>query len=174
MMRLETERLYLREITAADLPAWMAVLGDRENMKHYRYAFDEERVQNWIERNSERYRVFGFGLWAVIRKDTGELIGDCGVTMQNINGVIRPEIGYHIRRDCQRQGYAKEAAGACRDWIFENTPFRVVYSYMTLANEASWATAKACGMELAERFVDEGCEMVAYAITRQTWERRDG
>jgi len=170
-MRLETERLYLREITMEDLPAWLRVLGDRESMKHYSYAFDEARVQNWIERNTERYRVFGFGLWAVVRKDTGELIGDCGITMQNINGVVRPEIGYHIRRDCQRQGYAKEAACACRDWIFANTPFQVVYSYMTLANEASWATAKACGMELEEQYLENGQEMVAYSITRQAWER---
>ena len=48
-------------------------------------------------------------------RETGELIGDCGLTLQNINGELLPEIGYHIRRDCQRQGYAAEAARSCRD-----------------------------------------------------------
>ena len=56
---------------------------------------------DWIERNVNRYRKDGFGLWAVCLKDTGELIGDCGLTLQNIHGEILPEIGYHIRRDCQ-------------------------------------------------------------------------
>ena len=54
----------------------------------------------------ERYRVFGFGLWAVCLKGTGEMIGDCGLTMQNINGSILPEIGYHIAKAHQRRGYA--------------------------------------------------------------------
>lgn len=42
--------------------------------------------------------MFGFGLWAVVLKETGELIGDCGLTMQNVDGVILPEIGYHIAK----------------------------------------------------------------------------
>lgn len=51
----------------------------------------------------ERYRVFGFGLWAVCLKITGEMIGDCGLTIQNINGTIFPEIGYHIATAYQHQ-----------------------------------------------------------------------
>lgn len=53
---------------------------------------------------------------AVCLKETGELIGDCGLTMQNIGGVIKPEIGYHICKDMQRKGFAKEAASSVRDW----------------------------------------------------------
>lgn len=67
-------------------------------MKHYPYTFDEKRVKNWIAKNIERYNIFGFGLWAVILKETGQFIGDCGITMQNINGSINPEIGYHIEK----------------------------------------------------------------------------
>ena len=57
------------------------VLADSDIMQHYPYTFDEVRVRNWIERNIERYRVFGFGLWAVCLKETDEMIGDCGLTM---------------------------------------------------------------------------------------------
>lgn len=64
----------------------------------------------------ERYRILGFGLWAVCLKETGEMIGDGGLTMQPINGKIKPEIGYHVRKDQQRKGYAKEAAIAVRDF----------------------------------------------------------
>ena len=107
-MVIETERLLLREMNDDDFQALYKVLADSNIMQHYSYAFDENRVRNWIERNIERYRVFGFGLWAVCLKETGEMIGDCGLTMQLIGGEIKPEIGYHIRADKQRKGYAKE------------------------------------------------------------------
>jgi len=93
-----------------DLQALFRVLGDPETMQHYPTAFDGQHVRDWIERNMNRYRKDGFGLWAVCLKETDELIGDCGLTLQNIHGEILPEIGYHIRRDCQRRGYAREAA----------------------------------------------------------------
>ena len=102
-MIIETERLYLREMTENDFDALYKVLADSDIMQHYPYTFDEARVRNWIQRNIERYRILGFGLWAVCLKETGEMIGDCGLTMQLINGQIRPEIGYHIRRDRQRR-----------------------------------------------------------------------
>ena len=107
-MILETQRLRLRELTPRDYEALFRVLGDPETMWHYPYTFDGQHVRDWIERNMNRYRKDGFGLWAVCLKDTGEMIGDCGLTLQNINGRILPEIGYHIRRDCQRKGFAKE------------------------------------------------------------------
>ena len=64
-MRIETERLYLREMTAADYEALYAVLADSDIMQHYPYTFDEARVRGWIDRIIERYSIFGFGLWAV-------------------------------------------------------------------------------------------------------------
>ena len=142
-MKIETEQLSLREMTEADFDALYTVLGDSDIMEHYPYTFDAARVRNWIIKNQERYRVFGFGLWAVCRKESGAMIGDCGLTMQNINGTILPEIGYHIAKTHQRCGYAKEASRAVLDWTFRNTPFGTVYSYMKKENAASSATARA-------------------------------
>ena len=87
-MLIETERLYLREMNESDYQSLFKVLADPDIMQYYPYAFDEQRVHQWIEDNIERYRVFGFGLWAVCLKETGEMIGDCGLTMQNINDFI--------------------------------------------------------------------------------------
>lgn len=164
---IETERLILREMCPSDFDALYAVLADADIMQHYPYRFDEARVRRWIETNMERYRVFGFGLWAVCLRETGDMIGDCGLTMQNINGFIRPEIGYHIRADRQRQGCAKEAAAAVRDWAFAHTPFRVLYSYMKAANIPSARTAMSVGMQLAETFTgSDGDETAVYCIAR--------
>lgn len=169
-MILETKRLLLREMTEDDFDALCRVLADAEIMRHYPRAFDEAGVRGWIARNIERYRIFGFGLWAVCRKDTGEMIGDCGLTMQIIGGQIRPEIGYHIRRDCQRMGYAKKAATAVRDWTFSNTPFRMIYSYMKYTNEASAKTAVSYGCRFIEEFADEVNEITkVYAVSREEW-----
>ena len=152
---IETERLYLREMTENDFEALKKVLADPEIMLHYPCVFDEAKVKNWIQRNIDRYRIFGFGLWAVCLKETGEMIGDCGLTMQLVNGQIKPEIGYHIRADKQRKGYAKEAASAVRDWTFTHTPFNIIYSYMKYTNEASIRTAIFYGCRQVDEFEDD-------------------
>lgn len=169
-MRIETERLFLREMTEGDFDALFAVLADSDIMEHYPYTFDEERVRGWIRRNQERYEIFGFGLWAVCLKESGEMIGDCGLTMQNIGGVIKPEIGYHIRKEHQRKGYAKEAATAVRDWTFTNTPFQMIYSYMKYTNAPSVATAVSWGCHQVDEFKDEVNEITkVFAISRAEW-----
>lgn len=167
---IETKRLLLREMTPQDFDALCRVLTDPDIMQHYPSVFNETSVQNWINKNIERYRIFGFGLWAVCLKDTGEVIGDCGLTMQLIDGQIKPEIGYHIRKDHQRQGYAKEAALAVRDWAFTNTPFQVVYSYMKYTNEPSAKTALAYGCKQVDSFRDDVNEITnVFAISKADW-----
>ena len=169
-MTIETDRLLLREMNENDFDALYAVLADSDIMQHYPYTFDDARVMGWITRNIERYRIFGFGLWAVCLKETGEMIGDCGLTMQMIGKVIKPEIGYHIRGDMQRKGYAKEAASAVRDWTFENTPFNEIYSYMKYTNTPSAQTALSWGCRQVDEFEDEtnGITRV-FAISREEW-----
>ena len=154
-MILETKRLCLREMNPGDCDALFRVLGDPEIMGHYPYAFDGQRVREWIERNMNRYRRDGFGLWAVCLKDSGEMIGDCGLTLQNIEGELLPEIGYHIRRDCQRRGYAREAAAAVRDWAFQNTDYPALYSYCKYTNTPSIRTAESIGMRFDREYPDE-------------------
>ncbi len=171
-MEIETNRLFLREMTQYDFDALYAVLSDSDIMQHYPYTFDKARVQNWIDRNIERYRVYGFGLWAVCLKATGEMIGDCGVTMQNIDGTVLPEIGYHIAKVYQRQGYGAEAAQAVRDWAFEHTPFNMLYSYMKKSNIPSSATARSNGMRFQREFTDsEGGQTAVYGISRTEWKK---
>ena len=151
----------------SDLDALFAVLGDKEIMQHYPYSFDEERVRSWIERNMKRYTDDGFGLWAVCLKDTGEMIGDCGLTLQNIDGQMLPEIGYHIRKDQQRKGYAKEAAAAVRDWAFQNTEYPALYSYCKYTNVGSFKTAESIGMHFEKEYEDEANKITHVSVIRR-------
>ncbi len=90
--------------------------------------------------------------------------------MQLIDGQIKLEIGYHIRKDRQRQGYAKEAAAAVRDWTFNNTPFHIVYSYMKCTNTPSWKTAISWGCKQVDEFKDDENEITkVFAISREEW-----
>lgn len=169
-MILQTERLILREMTAEDFDPLYKVLADSDITEHYPYTFDGERVRGWINKNIERYNTLGFGLWAVCLRENGEMIGDCGLTMQVINRKILPEIGYHIAKDHQRHGYAKEAAMAVRDWAFKNTPFKAVYSYMKSENLPSRKTAMAYGCRQVDEFTDsENGKTAVFSVTREEW-----
>ena len=167
---LQTKRLLLREMDPGDLDALLRVLGDVENMRFYPCAFDAARVRDWIMRNRRRYREDGFGLWALCLRDSGEVIGDCGLTLQNIGGQTLPEIGYHVRRDLQRRGYAREAVAAVRDWAFEHTDFPALYAACMHANTPSIRTAEAVGMRFDREFPDRvnGVTHVS-SIRREDW-----
>ena len=171
-MLIETDRLILRELTHDDLAAWYEILSDPVTMQHYPAPFDIAKTERWINWNIENYATFGFGLFAVILKESGKFIGDCGITMQNINGKIKPEIGYHIHKDYQRRGFASEAAKACRDFIFENTTFNAVWSYMKHTNIASYTVALKNGMTLVEQY-DDPVNTISrsYRITRDEWQQ---
>lgn len=81
---IKTERLFLREMTEQDFDALYVVLSDSDIMRHYPYTFDEKRVPGRTNENMERYNTFGFGLWAVCLKESGETIGNCGLTIQSL------------------------------------------------------------------------------------------
>ena len=168
---IETERLILREYTPEDFGALYEIMSDPETMQHYPAPFDAERTRRWIDWNLENYRNYGWGLWAVVLKETGEFIGDCGITLQMIDGEELPEIGYHIHKKHWRKGYAREAARAVRDWVFRNTAYPAVYSYMKYTNVASYSTALANGMKRVKEYPDpKNTISYAYAITRAEWE----
>jgi RimJ/RimL family protein N-acetyltransferase len=70
-------------------------------------------LEGWIAWNRGNYTEHGFGLW-VIETHAGEFVGDCGLTMQEVEGEWLIEAGWHVRSALRRQGYATEAAGAVR------------------------------------------------------------
>lgn len=171
-MNHETDRLILREYTLDDFDALYEILSDEETMAHYPKPFDEDRVRGWIQWNLDNYKKYGFGLWALVLKETGEFIGDCGLTLQIIDVEELPEIGYHVHKKYWRQGLGKEAAQAVRDWAFTNTTYDTLYSYMKYTNVPSYKTALANGMKKIKEYPDEKNKIsYAYAITRSEWER---
>ncbi|MGN1090658.1 MAG: GNAT family N-acetyltransferase, partial [Huintestinicola sp.] len=81
-MILETERLYLRKMDESDYQSLCKILQDNETMYAYEGAFSDAETKEWLDRQISRYEKWGFGLWAVILKETDSMIGQCGLTMQ--------------------------------------------------------------------------------------------
>lgn len=144
--KLETERLYLRELVPSDYDALCSILQDEDTMYAYEGAFCEAEVQEWLDRQIARYQKWGFGLWAVILKETGELIGQCGLTMQPWKNTEVLEIGYLFNRNFWHRGYASEAAAACRKYAFEVLKAEEVCSIIRDTNIPSRNVAKRNGM----------------------------
>ncbi len=170
-MILETKRLILREYTYNDFDGLKAIITDPETMKYYTCPYDENGVKRWLDWCINSYRENGFGLLAIELKESGEFIGDCGISLQKIDGELLPEIGYHINKRHWKKGYAREAAEAARDWLFENTAYEVAYSYMNSENIASYSTAKSMGMTKIKEYSDGDEHLAVYAITRAEWLR---
>jgi RimJ/RimL family protein N-acetyltransferase len=138
---LETERLSLRELETTDVDGLAEVLSDPVSMQFYPAPFDRDGVVAWIGRAQASYAKNGFGLWAVTHRADGRFLGDCGPMLQPVEGLLIPEIGYHIVPSEQGRGYATEAARACLAWVFEHEAFDIVCSLVAPENGPSRAVA---------------------------------
>ena len=150
---LETRRLLLRELRQEDFDDACLLLQDPEVMYAYEGPFSREEVQAWLDKQLRRYREDGFGLWALVEKSSSTLIGQCGLTLQDYKGRRVPEIGYLLRRAYWHQGFAIEAARACREYAFQALGFREVYSIIRDTNFPSQQVALRNGMDLVDRMV---------------------
>lgn len=161
---LESPRLLLREMTRHDLTALCAMLCDPEVMYAYGHAFSLDQARQWLDTQMLRYREDGFGLWAVtLRPDggmnggdaAGEMIGQCGLTWQDCPFGRVLEVGYLFRKSHWGQGYATEAARACRDYAFTALGAKEVFSIIRDSNVASQAVARRNGMSARALFNKE-------------------
>ncbi len=204
MKILQTPRLVLREFITEDADALALVLSDPETMRYYPAPYDRAGVEQWIERNRQRYAKDGVGLWAMLLKptpmksDSGDsridltdsgsaastragapstaaqggsaphqLIGDCGIICQLVDGGYLYEIGYHLRRDLWGQGLATEAAIACRDWGFAHLKTERLISLIRPENLRSRRVAERNGMTVWKEVNWRGFLHCVYSVERE-------
>ncbi len=152
-MIVETERLYMREMEQTDYDSLCNILQDEDTMYAYEGAFSDDEVREWLDRQISRYHQWNFGLWAVILKDTDEMIGQCGLTMQPWKETEVLEIGYLFNRSYWHKGYATEAAEACKHYAFEILKADEVCSIIRDTNTASQKVAIRNGMSKADTWI---------------------
>jgi RimJ/RimL family protein N-acetyltransferase len=163
-----TERLRLRAYTPADEADLFDVFADPYARRFYPEMEDRRKVRAWIEWNLRNYDEFGLGLWAMESKAAGGLIGDCGLTFQEVEGRRELEIGYHLIERERGKGYATEAARTCLDFGFTRTSCESICSIVRPWNTASRAVA--ARIHTARRKITkDGQVALLFHTTRQAW-----
>jgi RimJ/RimL family protein N-acetyltransferase len=145
MLPAPTTRLRFREMSQADLDDMADLLGDPKVMEFYTAPKSRDDAARWIAWNQDNYATHGFGLW-IIETHAGQFVGDCGLTWQDVNGVPMLEVGYHVRTALQGQGYATEAATACRDFARTELDAAELVAIIHPDNTASEKVAQKLGM----------------------------
>ena len=168
MLILETPRLLLRQFEPADADALAQVLTDPETMRYYPAPLDRAGVEQWIARNRVRYVSDHYGLWAMVLRETGELVGDCGLIRQEVDGTVEVEIGYHVRRNLWGRGLAPEAAAGCRDYGFERLRAKRLISLIRPENLPSRRVAEKIGLSLWKMVDWRGLLHCVYVIRRES------
>lgn len=165
---IETDRLRLRAFHAdgSDVEALHAVLGDAESMRFYPAPFDREGARGWIEHQLERYDRDGFGLLAIEDRATGEVIGDCGPTVQGVDGEPYVELGWHVLVSRQRRGIATEAGLACRDAAFAVLDEPFLISLIRPENVPSRRVAEKLGFDVWRGTIRAGWGHLVYRLDR--------
>ncbi|MEU8615963.1 GNAT family N-acetyltransferase [Actinoplanes sp. NPDC048791] len=141
-----TDRLEFHPMTPGDLDDLAALLGDPVVMRYYPRTRDRDGAREWISWNQRLYETGGFGLWVVRLRATGEFVGDCGLTPQEIDGVTDVEVGYHVRAELQGHGYATEAAAACHAYARDVLGVRRLIAIIHPGNVPSQRVAEKIGL----------------------------
>lgn len=165
-MRIETARLTLRPFAPDDLDAVASLMADPEVMRWLGGTMKRAEAAAWIDKHVAHHERHGFGRLAVLERDTGELVGRCGVACWTIEGRPEVELGWTVRRDRWGRGYATEAAEAARDHAFGELGLSRLVSMIIPENVASIRVAEKIGATY-ERDVDwDGVPQRLYALER--------
>ncbi len=171
IIKLQTRRLVLRELTADDVNNLRTILQDADVMYAWEAPFTDEEVKNWLVENLRRYKTDGFSFWAVERKKDGGFIGVCGPLIETINGVRHMGIAYIFAKACWGNGYAAEAAAGCVNYAFNVFGAKEVIAEIRPENKKSRRVAERLGMQVKSSFVKiyKGKEMphLIYALTKE-------
>ncbi|HVU91800.1 MAG TPA: GNAT family N-acetyltransferase [Jatrophihabitans sp.] len=163
MIVRQTERLTLREMTDSDLDDIAALLGDPEVMRYYPRPKTRDEAARWIAWNRRLYAERGFGLWVLNRTSDGAFVGECGLTIQVVDGVEEVEVGYHVSPPHQGRGYATEAAAACQDLARDELGVKRLIAVINPDNSPSRAVAERIGLRPEKNAPMYGQDRLIYA-----------
>lgn len=163
---LETGDLYLREMTEDDLDSLYMLYEDGETAKYLEPLAKDRRE----ERDKLRayinfaYAFYGFGFWAVCHKETGEMIGRCGLNVEEIEGEVFVTAGYLMAAPWRGRGLAKEALAAVAAYSAAELGIEKIAACIAPDNRASRAVAEKTGFIFSRDVVYQGRKMLLYEM----------
>ncbi|CAD5109054.1 GNAT family N-acetyltransferase [Zestomonas carbonaria] len=184
-IELESARLHLRRWRDEDLPALAALSADPEVMRHFPAPLGQDESAALLGRIRAHFDEHGFGLWALERRDSGELIGFTGLLKVSFEVHFAPavEIGWRLARMHWGQGLASEAARAALACGFGRLGLEEIVSFTTTGNQPSRRVMEAIGMrrdpagDFEHPLISAGHPLrphVLYRLRRDEWEAAHG
>ena len=162
---LQSPRLYLRLMQSSDFDDLLRIFGDPHVMASFGGAvFNREQMEIWMNRNIDHQIQHGYGLFSVILKSEGLLIGDCGLEHMELDGDQAAELGYDFRSDYWNQGFATEAAAVVRDYAFNVLKLPRLISLIRVGNAASKRVSEKIGMRLVAEITRNDIAYWKYAV----------
>jgi RimJ/RimL family protein N-acetyltransferase len=173
MKNLKTERMTIRELTLADVDGWMEYFNSPLALQFMPFELSSrEMCTQVIERQINRYAANDYdGLHALIDNKTGALVGQCGLLIQEVDGVKELEIGYHLIPRFWKKGYATEAAKRFKEYAFENNLSESLVSIIHINNVNSQQVASRNGMKPEKETVYKDMPVVIYRITKTEFKK---
>lgn len=169
----QTDRLQFRLVTKDDFEVWLPLFKEENVAKFLAISEDlspYKQCEFWFKKVFHRYENGLGGMNALIEKQSGEFIGQCGLLVQTVEDEERLEIGYSILPKYWNKGYAQEAAKTCKNLCFERGYTNNLMSMMHIDNMGSEIVAKKNGMTFEKRIGDYN----VFSITKDKWlEQRD-
>ena len=162
MLPEPTNRLRFRRMKMSDLDDVTAMLVDFDPMRGDRPPSTRDDAVRWIEWQQRNYVEHDFGLW-VLETHDGDFVGDCGLTVQDVEGAPHVEVGYHLLSDKRRLGYATEAARAVRDCAAANGVEHLV-ALIRPENTPSQGVARNLGMGLERTAYVHGTDALVFGM----------
>ena len=164
-LQLETPRLCLRLMQSSDIDDLLKIFGDSQVMASFGGAtFNREQMELWTHRNIDHQIQHGYGLFSVLLKSEGLLIGDCGLEHMKLDGDQVTELGYDFRSDYWNQGFATEAATVVRDYAFNVLNLPRLISLIRVGNAASRRVSEKIGMRFVAEITRNGISYWEYAV----------
>lgn len=167
---LRTDRLILRQMGRDDAHLLQQIFADPIAMKYYPSTKDNQETMEWIDWTLRNYEECGAGLWIVENRINGDFLGQCGIVPQIVEGVREMEIGYLFARRVWGNGYATEAAKACKHYGFEQMKLRKIVSLPDASNKPSARVAERIGMTLEKQIVKWNKDVLVYSVYADTEE----
>jgi len=169
---LETQRLLARRLTLDDTGNWMDFILGENSLDYFNFVKpDRESCEWWIKRQLKRYEDDGYGLMAIIVKETGEMAGQCGLLKQELEGKTEIEIGYSLIPRFRGFGYATEAARAFKELAFNRNLTESIISIIHIDNLKSQKVAENNGMTrdfMTENYgLTKGIPHIVYRIRKE-------
>ncbi|QQZ10228.1 GNAT family N-acetyltransferase [Heyndrickxia vini] len=160
MIYFETERLLMRDFDREDLPEFRRMNEDPEVMRFFPKIRTYEETDAFYEAILKEFETYGFGLFAVERKDTGEFIGFIGFHRATFEADFTPciEIGWRLKKEAWGYGFATEGARGCLKYAEDHYNFENIYSFTAKINSPSESVMQKIGLQKVGNFAHPNME----------------